>query len=105
VTVAGGAVVIAVDPHGNPCIVNASHKISHWNGSKWVAVTGTATGISVGANGAVWDVGADTVPGGHSVSEWTGSTWAKSSAAAATIAVDPHGDPWIVNAGHHVYFG
>jgi hypothetical protein len=105
VTVAGGAVAIAVDPHGNPWIVNSAHKISHWSGTKWIAVTGTATGIAVGANGAVWNVGADTIPGGHSVSERIGSGWVKSPGAALTIAVDPHGNPWIVNSSHKILFG
>jgi hypothetical protein len=105
VTVAGGAVVIAVDQHGNPWIINSGHKISHWSGTKWVAVTGTATDIAVGANGAVWDAGADTLPGGHSVSERIGSGWVKSPGSAVTIAVDPHGSPWIVTSTHKIAFG
>jgi len=98
-------VVIAVDQHGNPWIINSGHKISHWSGTKWVAVTGTATDIAVGANGAVWDAGADTLPGGHSVSERIGSGWVKSPGSAVTIAVDPHGSPWIVTSTHKIAFG
>jgi streptogramin lyase len=106
VTVAGaGAVAIAVDPHGNPWIVNSGHKISRRSGSKWVALPGAATDIAVGANGTVWDVATDTATGGHTVYRWSGSAWIRSSGAAVKIAVDQHGNPWIVNSSHKVYFG
>jgi Calx-beta domain/Tectonin domain/Fibronectin type III domain len=103
VTVAGGAVAIAVDPHGNPWIINSSHKIFRRSGTKWVAVPGTATGISIGANGAVWAVGTASISGGHPVLRWNGSKWVTvTGAAAVAIAVDPHGDPWIVSSGHKI---
>ena len=106
VTVAGaGAVAIAVDPHGNPWIVNSGHKISRWSGSKWVALPGAATDIAVGANGTVWDVATDTATGGHTVYRWSGSAWIRSSGAAVKIAVDQHGNPWIVNSSHKILFG
>jgi len=102
VTVAGGAVVIAVDPHGNPWIINSGHKISHRSGSKWVAVTGTATDIAVGANGSVWAVGTASVAGGHPIYRWNGSKWVTVAGGAVVIAVDPHGNPWIINSGHKI---
>jgi Tectonin domain/Calx-beta domain/Fibronectin type III domain len=102
VTVAGGAVAIAVDPHGNPWIVNSGHKISRRSGTKWIAVPGTATGISIGANGSVWALGTANTSGGHPIYRWTGSKWVTVAGAAVAIAVDPHGNPWIVNSGHKI---
>jgi hypothetical protein len=102
VTVAGGAVAIAVDQHGNPWIVNSSHKISHWSATKWIAVSGTATSIAVGANGSVWAVGTANVSGGHPVYRWNGSKWVTVADGAVAIAVDQHGNPWIVNSSHKI---
>ena len=51
---AGGAVTIAVDPTGNPWIINNANKIYHWNGTAWTVEPGAATAISVGADGTPW---------------------------------------------------
>ncbi len=102
VTVAGGAVVIAVDQHGNPWIVNSSHKIFRRSGTKWAALPGSATDISIGADGAVWAVGTASISGGHPIYHWTGSKWVTVAGAAVVIAVDPQGNPWIVNSSHKI---
>jgi hypothetical protein len=102
--VAGAAVRIAVDPAGNPWIVNSAHHIYHWNGKTWIAYPGTATDIGVGANGALWILGANPAgAGNYSIYHWNGKTWAAVAGAAIRIAVDPAGNPWIVNSAHHIY--
>jgi hypothetical protein len=99
------AVTIAVDPQGKAWIVDTSHHIKRWTGSGWVPVGGAATDIAIGANGAVWIIGANNLPGGHGIYRLTGTTWARAATAAVTIAVDPHGNPWIINASHQILFG
>src|SRR5262249_40885857 len=41
-SIPGGAVTMAVDPSGNPWIVNSAHRIFHWNGRAWDSYPGTA---------------------------------------------------------------
>ena len=64
---------------------------------------GAATDIAVGANGSVWVVGTNAVPGGHGIYHWTGRAWAAVPGGAVTIAVDPHGNPWVTNAADKIY--
>ena len=101
--VAGGAVTIAVDPTGNPWVINSAHQIFHWTGSGWVHYPGGATDISVGANGSVWIIGANPVPGGYAIYHWTGSSWSAVAGGAVTIAVDPTGNPWVINSAHQIF--
>ncbi len=103
VVVPGGAVDIAVDPNGDPWVVNSAHQIFRWTGSSWVAQPGAVTDISVGADGVVWAVGVTAVAGGFSVFRWTGSTWVVVPGGAVDIAVDPNGDPWVVNSAHQIF--
>ncbi|MCW2936067.1 MAG: hypothetical protein JWM19_7029, partial [Actinomycetia bacterium] len=98
-----GAVAIAVDQKGDPWIVTSAHKIEHYTGSKWAAVTGSATGISVGADGVVWAIGTTKASGGYQVLKWSGSKWSVvKGAGAVAIAVDPKGDPYIVTSAHKI---
>ena len=98
------AVGITVDPTGNPWIVNTAHHVYHWNGKSWVSYTGAATDIAVGANAAVWIVGANPVGGGnYGIYHWNGSGWTPVGSGAVTIAVNPSGNPWIINSTHHTY--
>jgi hypothetical protein len=101
--VPGGAVRIAVDPSGNPWIINSAHAIYHWNGKGWVHYPGAATDISVGANGSLWILGTNQVGGGYGSYQWTGSGWATVAGGAVRIAVDAGGNPWILNSAHHIY--
>jgi hypothetical protein len=102
--VAGGAARIAVDPSGNPWIVNSAHRIYHWNGKAWTAYPGSATDIGVGANGSVWILGTNPAgAGNYGIYHWNGKTWAALAGGAARIAVDQAGNPWIVNSAHRIY--
>ncbi|MGO8951595.1 MAG: C1 family peptidase [Ktedonobacterales bacterium] len=60
---------------------------------------GTATAISVGADGAVWALGTTPVTGGYDIYYWNAVTWSWMAipGGAVRIAVDPSGNPWVVN--------
>jgi hypothetical protein len=64
---------------------------------------GYALDIGGGANGSVWIVGTNAVPGGYGIYQWTGGAWAPVSGGAVRIAVGPDGSPWIANSLHQVY--
>ena len=99
----GGAVRVAVDPGGNPWLVNSLHAIYHWSGAGSTRLPGSGTDVGVGANGSVWLVGANPVGGGFGIWHWTGSAWAAVPGGAVTIAVDPGGNPWVINSLHSIY--
>ena len=96
--VAGGAMRIAVDPAGNPWVVNSGNQIFRWNGSGWQQMPGAARDVGIGANGAVWVIGTDMSP-----YKWNGSNWSKISGGAVLISVDPSGNPWVVNAANQIW--
>lgn len=102
--VAGGAVDIAVDPSGNPWVVNSNGDVFHYTGSGWQTMGHNATDVAVGANGAVWIIedpgfGADGV-----LERWTGSGWQQPQGAGGLdkffgrLAVDPSGNPWVTGS-------
>ena len=71
----------------------------NWKGSGWASEKpGTATDVSVGADGAVWIVGTNQVTGGYGIYQWNGSGWSAAPGGAVSIAVAPDGSPWIINA-------
>ena len=99
----GGATHIAVDPAGNPWVINSTHNIYHWNGRGWTAYPGLATAISVGADGVVWILGTNVVGGGFGVFRWNGVTWAALPGGGVSLAVDRGGNPWMLNSTHNIY--
>jgi subtilase family serine protease len=101
--VPGGAVTIAVDPQGDPWVLNSNHQIYHWNGHGFAVYPGSAYDISVGADGQVWVIGTGPRSGGYGIYRWTGSGWAVVPGAAVTIGVDPKGEPWVLNSSHQIY--
>lgn len=98
-SVDGVAVRIAVDPIGQPWIVNAAGAVSYRDGSTWVNIGGvTAVDISVGQDDTVWVANNNFTQ----ISYWIGSAWRTIAAGAKAIAVDHDGMPWFVNAGTSV---
>jgi hypothetical protein len=100
--VRGGGIRIAVDPSGNPWMVNSLHHIYRWAGTGWTRMPGAATDLGIGANGSVWAVSANPVSGGYRIWRWTGTGWAPVSVGGLAIAVDPVGYPWVVNSGNQI---
>ncbi len=101
--VAGGAVRIAVDQNGHPWIVNSLHQIFRFNGAGFVLEPGSANDVGVGADGSVWIVGTNPMPGGFGLWHFTGSTWSPVAGGAVDIAVNQNGNPWIVNSLHQIF--
>jgi hypothetical protein len=99
----GGAVRIAVTPTGTPWAVNDRGEIFNRGPNGWQLLPGLGRDIGVGANGAVWLIGANPVPGGFGVFRWTGSNWTQIDGGAIRIAVTPAGAPWVVNDLGDVY--
>jgi hypothetical protein len=64
---------------------------------------GLATDIAGVANGSVWVVATNPVPGGFGICRWTGSGWAHVPGGAVRIAVGPDRMPWVTNSDHHIY--
>jgi polyvinyl alcohol dehydrogenase (cytochrome) len=99
----GGAVSIAVDPHGKPWVTNSAHHIYHWNGSSWTSYAGAATDIGVGADGVAWIIGASPINGGYAIYRRSGSAWSQVPGAGVRIAVDRLGNAWMTNSLHRIY--
>lgn len=82
----GGGSRIAVDPSGNPWIVNAEGAIFHYSGGQWAAIPAfdntPAADIAVARNGDVWVA---TTRG--LVGRWNGSSWSIGRAMNANRVV------------------
>lgn len=71
--------------------------------SSWEQVPGSAIDIGIGANGAVWIVGTNPVPGGFGIYRWAGTGWEGVPGGATNISVDPDGLPWVVNDAQCIF--
>lgn len=63
----------------------------------WRQMPGAAVDIGMGANGSLWVVGANAVPGGFGVYRWNGQGWDDMRGGAVRIDVDPQGNAWVAN--------
>jgi hypothetical protein len=58
----------------------------------------TAREIALSANGAVWIIGANPVPGGYGLHQHDGNGgFTAVPGGAVRIAVGPDGQPWVIN--------
>jgi len=98
--IAGSAVRIDVDHHGNPWVVNSFGGIYRYNGKTFQDVSGNvrAQDIGVGANGTVTVLDKKGAP-----YFWTGAGWYKLPGAAKHVSVSSRGEPWVVNAAGDIY--
>ncbi|MCL2394935.1 MAG: hypothetical protein FWC87_09640, partial [Acidimicrobiaceae bacterium] len=64
---------------------------------------GSATDVGVGANGSVWVVGTNAVPGGFGIWRFAGTGWVAVPGGGVSIAVDPAGNPWVTNSLHQIW--
>ena len=92
-------------PDGTPFVINSAHQIFEWTGSGWAQGPGAARDIAVGADGSVWIIGTNAVPGGYGIYESNGSGWSPVPGGAVDITVGPEGRPWVINSSHHIYAG
>ena len=104
---AGVAPVVQGQPFdgrlGMPWVVNSNGNIFRPDTRGWQQLSGAAQDIGVGADGSVWVVGTNSVPGGFGLWRWTGSEWAAIDGGATRIAVGPRGEPWVVNAEGRIF--
>ncbi len=102
--VPGSGVRIAAHPNGEAWVANVKGEI--WkldiNGGA-TRMPGSANDIGIGANGHVWVVGTNPVPGGYGIHRWSGNGWSSIPGGAVRVAVDPQGVPWVVNDGGTIF--
>ncbi|MFN8483754.1 MAG: tectonin domain-containing protein [Anaerolineae bacterium] len=99
----GAAVRIAVDPHGQPWVVNDGDQVFQRSGYAWQHIAAGAKDVGIGADGTVWVIGNNAVPGGYGIYRWTGGGWEGFNGGAVAISVDPHGQPWVVNDADMIF--
>jgi hypothetical protein len=112
----GGAVSISVDPSGNAWVTQDAGQIYRWNGRGWVRVPGCAHDVDVGADGSVWAIGCNPVPGGFGIyrRNSTDTGWDPQPGGAVRIGVDPGiggaqtetpgcCNAWVINNVGHIY--
>ena len=104
----GGGKRIAVDPSGQPWIVNSNHQIFCHNMVGWVLIPGAANDIGVGANGEVWVIGTNAVGGGFGIYTWSGGctavgSWSEIPGGGVAISVGTDGLPFVVNSSGQIY--
>jgi hypothetical protein len=103
-SVAGGAVRIAVDPSGQPWVLNSGGEI--WRrsaGGGWQMLPGAGSDIGIGADGSVWLTGTNAGPGGYGIFRWNGSGWSAVGGGAVRISVGAKGAAWVVNDGGYIF--
>lgn len=72
---------------------------------QWQLLDGRASDVGVGADGSVWIIGTNVVPGGFDI--WkrnaAGTGWTNIPGGAVRIAVDASGNAWIVNNSQTIF--
>jgi hypothetical protein len=102
----GAAVRVAVDPDGNPWVINASGTI--YRGTvqsdsvvRWTALPGAAREISIASTKplSAWVVGTNARSGGHGIYHWDDAhaRWTPINRGAEQIAVAPDGFLWTID--------
>ncbi|MEP6609499.1 MAG: tectonin domain-containing protein [Burkholderiaceae bacterium] len=99
--VPGGAVSIDVDPRGNPWVVNDSGEVFRYESGAWQLTSMRGTALTVSADGSVWLLGQERVPGGHSIHRLTTKGWRKAPGGA--VAISAGRVPWLVNSEGRIY--
>jgi hypothetical protein len=95
---------IAVDPQGNPWIVDFNGNIRHLVGNSFQELpTGLARDIAVAPNGIVWVVGTNSRNGSFQVWSWNGSSWTANAGSGEEIDVAANGDPVVNGADGKVW--
>jgi hypothetical protein len=69
----------------------------------WVEMPGKAKDIGIGANGAVWVIGANRIGNDWGIFRWNGTGWDGVPGAGTRISVDWKGNAWIINSMQDLY--
>jgi len=89
---------IAVDPHGNPWVVDSFNNVRRWSRGSWENLPGWGKDVAIGANGSVWAVGLE---GG--LYEFRGHRFEKIYPGGfVRIATGPAGEPWPIDEKQHL---
>jgi hypothetical protein len=104
-TVDGGGERITVNALGLPRVTNSIDQIWRLLSNGWQQLPGAAIDISSGADGSLFVIGTDNVPGGGGVYEFNFTTgqWRFDNGAGERIAVGPDGQPWVVNSAQQIW--
>ncbi len=100
------AIRIAVDPNGNPWVINYQNQVLKYSNGAWQQEPGLATDIGIGADGSVYAVSTIvySTTGGFTILKWNGTGWDTMTDCSGTrIAADQHGTPWVTNKSNIVY--
>lgn len=92
--VKGEAMRIAVDPLGNPWIIDRRTDIYRWQGGRFKRVYGSARDIAIGPGGQVWIIGGPRKDGTWL---WNGTGWRRKGRSGQGLAVDAQGQAWVVD--------
>jgi hypothetical protein len=70
---------LAIDPNGNPWVINSDNMIFRRRNNSWERVRGRATDISIGAMGDIYVTSTNKVKGGHGIYKYNLETgkWGK----------------------------
>ncbi|MCL8024476.1 hypothetical protein [Nocardioides bruguierae] len=103
VRVEGEGVAVSADPDGHPYLVQRDGTILRRTAAgAWETLPGTATDIGVGADGTVWAIGTQEVPGGRQIMRLDGApgeeAWTVVDGGGIRVAVAPDGEPWVADA-------
>ena len=69
----------------------------------WVKRDGAARDVGVGADGSVWVIGTNVLPGGYGIWRRTGDAWTAIPGASVRIDVAPDGNAWVVNSNDMIH--
>lgn len=97
------AIRLDVTPEGYAWVVNDKGEIHRYANNGWNRVPGTARDVGIGANGAVWVIGAQAAQGGFEIFRWNNGNWQKVPGGGVRIDVDPQGNAWVVSEGGDVF--
>ncbi|SRR5579883_1366515 len=96
---AGRDVFVLGNPSWGPL-----HAIWKWEANKWVRMQNTAAReIAAGADGSVWHLGAESMPGGYAIYVWKDNQWMWVPGGLVHLAVAADGTVWGVNSAGVIF--
>lgn len=89
---------------GQPWVITSEAIILRGDVRGWQRMPGESSwDVGVGADGSVWVLGSNRVPGGWGIWRFTGGNWVQIDGGAVAVTVDPRGEPWVVNNDGRIY--